>query len=560
MVKAAPMAVIGVLCTYGLKMSVTLKQGWMFRSTFLMILATVMYEIMLFSMNIDRKRWERSLYAQCITATIHIGLPIGAVYLVHALDFAAYQKTAFVVSDIFSYIYSKEVFNNSSVRPMDIHNEKLQTGKERLKAYIAYFLMSFIASIVALTCWYFPVLNIQINFQELITGTFLSQLAVQITFSVIITAVQLMQIKVLENFTRSDEYEGSCVTMMYSYLMFSMPSKVIRLYGGNTSVEADIYYWLLVVGSFIFNKGLPRIIGLLVYQRHLVSKILKVDVEQKQRVSECSDRNEKAKPSALLWNAADDHQGESEERISTANVSQTETYREENSKEEEEQEMLASPIPEQEETDVDHGKADASHQTEKIMTISFDQDLPLPPVSSTSESPPIKKERRTTIRFTDDTIILTKSSLINEPSDSTMSGYSIDLEQGTLNPTGKKVLRRRKSLKFDLEMYSRYIEDQALVDLLSIFFASGFVYVYSDEIHGPSDDANVFVHYSPLWRIIPILILHITFEVILCKIEAQFGATLYNGKRIQFTYLTMVLCAAVSSGLWIAVGLYGLTK
>ncbi|KAJ3205935.1 hypothetical protein HDU67_008535 [Dinochytrium kinnereticum] len=391
---------------------------------------------------------------------------------------------------------------------------------------------------------YFPALVTQINLYQLRYGGFWTQFGVQLAFSATITVIQLLQIKLIENFTSTDEFRAATLTMMYSYLLFGMPSKVIRLYGGFDSTSNDILYWILVVGNILFNKVFPRIIGLLVYQRHLLSKILKVDIEKS------TNPNEPSLPSLPP---------SSTEALSIINsVPPPPEALEEDS---------ITSLPHHHFSRTSKINRSQNTITEEYTTVTFRDYLPTVFATEVSSASGRRSNRQVeevrcgtkVVGFKEDTIVVKKDEMGRNASVGFgNSTYSVDMDSNTaLNAIGKTVQMKRKQLKFDLDMYSVYIEDQAMVDLIGILFASGFVFMYAYEIFGPDLAKSDFVRFAALWRCIPILALQITAEIGLCRMEKYCGFRVYDGKRLKMQYIYTVALAAVSSGCWVAVGAYG---
>ncbi|KAI8850911.1 hypothetical protein BC829DRAFT_415638 [Chytridium lagenaria] len=495
---------------------------------------------------------------QFFTAAIHIGIPVGAVFLLHHKYERTYlQNQVFVVADVLSYMISTTVWH-FRLRPSKYRLESGAAFRSRMAEMTKFMILSVLTSWVALLTWYFPVLVTQINLFQLRNGSFWTQFGVQAALSAAITSIQLVQIKLLENFTSTDEFRAAALTMMYSYLLFGMPSKVIRLYGGFEEARNDTLYWILVIGNIVFNKVMPRIMGLLVYQRHLLSKILKVDIEDvKSGANQPKhvDTLEIDDPSTL----PDCEEALKDIHAQDRNNSTSKTLR---------HTSLPSLTTVNDTEFLNRLSHHSSQTPSKLKAPLYESYLPQR----------ISLPHRDTVRFRDDTVEPRSPATIHageqrQPSTLTQggvsfgtSGFSIDADSNTaLNAIGKSVQSKKKHLKFDLgfiflllkDMYSVYIEDQAMVDLLGIFFASGFTFIYAYEIFGSEESSKAFVRYSPLWRCLPILVLQIIAEIALCRLEKYCGFRVYDGKRLEVGYIYAVALAAVSSGLWTAVGIYG---
>ncbi|KAJ3100546.1 hypothetical protein HDU96_010296 [Phlyctochytrium bullatum] len=484
---------------------------------------------------------------------------------------------------------------------------------------------------------------VEVNLHQIRNGNFWTQLGTQAACSAFTTILQLAQIKLIENVTREGEMDGASSVMMYSYLLFGMPSKIIRLYGGFGSTDRVVLYWVLVFGNTVFNKFIPRIAGLFVYQRHLLHKILKVDIQRNTQATNPSNTTEPASPDSEpnpvqdqdnnpsprppsspitqpiaelaelpIDDGADDlgnlptltskdfsiHRPEEAPRavglaeldsrlLSLRSIpneldNETSTVRVQDGDAVSDLKSprisgAVRPVLSRGNRTVSMGQLTmASHMTNRsrttalnvLTTVRAPSSLRLTREAALEEDETSADKiaerpqasvtfKRETIRFGDDVGMQKRRDTISPHLTTTYSTSvaTLDGSNAALNTAGKVVQRKRKLLKFDLELYSKFIEDQAAVDIVGIMFASAFVFIYNDELFGVSED--VFIHYGPLWRSLPIMALHIIVEIILCRLEKYFGFRVYDGKRLHIAYISSIGLTAISSGCWMAAGLYG---
>ncbi|KAJ3330897.1 hypothetical protein HDU76_004577 [Blyttiomyces sp. JEL0837] len=117
----------------------------------------------------------------------------------------------------------------------------------------------------------------------------------------------------------------------------------------------------------------------------------------------------------------------------------------------------------------------------------------------------------TTFNNKSDTVVLKKKATIHE-------GTMIKSKSTVSNPETATISERQRVV-FNFELYSKTIEDQAIIDTISIYLASGIAFIFQNELFQDVADRDDAVNFSPLIRLIPVLIVNLIVEIAMCRIE-----------------------------------------